>query len=81
MLGPVNPLLTYQRSVDKQSQRALRSVKATIVILSEAKNLVYIRAVAYIPRSFAPLRMTTLGAVGEKIDTLRKEENPRRKVR
>jgi len=40
------------------------------VILSAAKDLVYSRGGARVPRSFAALGMTTITAPGEKIDRL-----------
>ena len=43
------------------THRPLGGAKAINVILSEAKNLVHIRGVARMPRSFATLRMTTVG--------------------
>jgi len=46
--------------------RSLRGAKAFNVILSEAKNLVHIRGVASVPRSFASLRMTTVGRSARK---------------
>ena len=43
------------------THRVLGGAKGINVILSEAKNLVHIRGVARMPRSFATLRTTTVG--------------------
>ena len=50
------------------TSRALGGLKAANLILSEAKNLVYFRDAADMPRSFAALRMTTCRVLGEKIE-------------